>query len=304
MLDSTFAGQACNLQLSFPPSRVSRPLVSRIASPWPRTRRLSCAFFLSTSGATLRAPGATSVSFPHFPPHVPPRFPPLLPDPPPTSRPSSPPFAPPCTPPFTPFDNPSHFATTISMHQSPSLRLRIATLRFVRLVSFVRHAYMIDPRTKRQGEPYLAYNQRRWGGDGWTTSLRRSGARSGLKFADWQWWPHTLNAHRLVHAATQQGKGSEAKQRLFEMTYEEGRNVSDASELAAAAADLGLFHIDSAAYFESEEGKQEVLEDDAYGKDKLRITGVPFFLVDSKFSIAGCQETAAFQQAFEKALAR
>ncbi|CAI7755748.1 unnamed protein product [Closterium sp. NIES-54] len=166
------------------------------------------------------------------------------------------------------------------------------------------HAYMIDPRTKRQGEPYLAYNQRRWGGDGWTTSLRRSGARSGLKFADWQWWPHTLNAHRLVHAATQQGKGSEAKQRLFEMTYEEGRNVSDASELAAAAADLGLFHIDSAAYFESEEGKQEVLEDDAYGKDKLRITGVPFFLVDSKFSIAGCQETAAFQQAFEKALAR
>ncbi|GJP48408.1 hypothetical protein CLOM_g7697 [Closterium sp. NIES-68] len=165
------------------------------------------------------------------------------------------------------------------------------------------HAYMIDMRTKRQGEPYLAYNQRRWGGDGWTTSLRRSGARSGLKFADWQWWPNTLHAHRLVHAATKHGKGSEAKQRLFEMTYEEGRNVSDARELAAAATALGLTHIDSAAYFESEEGQQEVLEDDAYGKKELNITGVPFFIVNKKYSIAGCQETAAFKQVFEKALA-
>lgn len=42
------------------------------------------------------------------------------------------------------------------------------------------------------GEEYLAYNRRRWAGDGWTHDLRRSGAPDGAKFADWQWWPNTL----------------------------------------------------------------------------------------------------------------
>lgn len=39
--------------------------------------------------------------------------------------------------------------------------------------SFPRHPYMIDMRTNPGGEEYLAYNQRRWGSDGWTQSLRR-----------------------------------------------------------------------------------------------------------------------------------
>ena len=33
--------------------------------------------------------------------------------------------------------------------------------------------YMIDPQTQPNGEDYLAYNRRRWGGDGWTASLKR-----------------------------------------------------------------------------------------------------------------------------------
>lgn len=39
------------------------------------------------------------------------------------------------------------------------------------------HPYMIDTQTKAGGEEYMAYNQRRWGSDSWTHSLRRSGAR-------------------------------------------------------------------------------------------------------------------------------
>ena len=36
--------------------------------------------------------------------------------------------------------------------------------------------YMIDPQTQPNGEDYLAYNERRWGGDGWTASLKRCGS--------------------------------------------------------------------------------------------------------------------------------
>lgn len=59
------------------------------------------------------------------------------------------------------------------------------------------HAYIIDPRTNPAGEEYLAYNRRRWGGDGWTQDLRRSGRPDGATFADWRWWPASLHAHRL-----------------------------------------------------------------------------------------------------------
>lgn len=33
--------------------------------------------------------------------------------------------------------------------------------------------YMIDIRTQPNGEDYLAYTESRWGGDGWTASMKR-----------------------------------------------------------------------------------------------------------------------------------
>ena len=33
--------------------------------------------------------------------------------------------------------------------------------------------YMIDVRTQPNGEDYQAYTERRWGGDGWTASMKR-----------------------------------------------------------------------------------------------------------------------------------
>lgn len=84
-----------------------------------------------------------------------------------------------------------------------------------------RHPFIIDPATNPAGEEYLAYNVRRWGGDGWTHELRASGARDGASFGNWVTWPSTLLAHQLVrHAAVQGGvgKAAEVKHRLFLLT--------------------------------------------------------------------------------------
>jgi hypothetical protein len=34
----------------------------------------------------------------------------------------------------------------------------------------------------------------------WSDFLHRSGAKDGLKFENWQWWPNTLHAHRWLSA--------------------------------------------------------------------------------------------------------
>ena len=57
-------------------------------------------------------------------------------------------------------------------------------------------ACIIDPETASNGEEYLAYNQRRWGSDGWTQDLRRSAKQDGAaEFKNWVIWPNTIQAH-------------------------------------------------------------------------------------------------------------
>lgn len=66
-------------------------------------------------------------------------------------------------------------ARTEFLNQNPSINLIINW-----------HPYMIDPQTKEKGEDYLAYNIRRWGGDGWTYSLKKAGKKVGCEFKDWK----------------------------------------------------------------------------------------------------------------------
>eukprot|EP00887_Chlorella_sp_A99_P006442 scaffold3.g6442.t1 len=139
------------------------------------------------------------------------------------------------------------------------------------------HSYIIDTRTNKEGEDYLAYNERRWGGDGWTADLRRSGGPDGAAFADWRWWPSTLQAHRLVALASKHGKGSAAKELLFQKTYEQGQNISQLDTLIAAGQELGLPDVE--AYLRSDAGRDEVLADDVLGKQRRAQLGSRLLLV-------------------------
>ena len=58
------------------------------------------------------------------------------------------------------------------------------------------HPFIIDRGTAKEGEGMEAYCGRRWGGSGWTNAMRRDGKRDGAVFAEWNYWPNTLHAHR------------------------------------------------------------------------------------------------------------
>jgi len=169
--------------------------------------------------------------------------------------------------------------------------------------------YMIDPQTDPKGEEYLAYNRRRWGGDGWTASLRQRGAAVGAAFSDWRWWPNTLNAHRLVHFAQAKGlSSSAAKAAIFEALYEEGINVSGPEALAdVAARKLGLDRSEVLRHLESDEGVAEVIKVAQEGAGIVQ-GGVPFFLVSKgdgdaaqrPIGFSGAQDTRTFLDIFRQ----
>lgn len=180
--------------------------------------------------------------------------------------------------------------------------------------------YMIDPNTQKAGEDYTAYNRRRWGGDGWTHSLRDRGKQMGLPFSNWKTWPNTFNAHRLCvwleekdsHNASLTSKqkkqrGVDLVNKFYELTYEQGANISTVDGAARAVEELGFgTRAEVEEWLKRGSGEREVAEADSYAKRDLDIHGVPFFVIsksnsdDRPVALNGAQGTGAFLNAFRQ----
>lgn len=166
---------------------------------------------------------------------------------------------------------------------------------------------MIDPGTNPNGEAVEDYCIRRWGGSGWTRSLKTSGARDGAVFADWKWWPHTLKAHQLVQYCESKGISTDkANQRLFHAEYEKGQNLSDVSALVSIGKDLGVEdESDLSSYLLEDKGKIDVMTTIKTGRQRYKISGVPFFVVGSDktsrpYGFSGAQEAGTFLELFNE----
>lgn len=172
-------------------------------------------------------------------------------------------------------------------------------------------AYMIDRNTAKNGETYSDYNQRRWGGDGWTIDLHRSGKPDGAHFSNWKWWPNTLKAHRLMALATKHNKADECKDLLFTASYEQGKNISlydTLNEIAIRELNLPPDEVEEYLMEGRDGGLNEVLADDAIAKTKLDVKGVPFFIIGSggekkkRYSLSGAQGIDDFVKVFNRVL--
>jgi predicted DsbA family dithiol-disulfide isomerase len=127
-------------------------------------------------------------------------------------------------------------------------------------------------------------------GSGAGLSLRFDIARPG----------NTFDAHRLLHLAHSRGVQDGLDERLMAAVFTHGEAVSDADTLVACATDAGL---------EGEEARR-VLGTDAYARDvredereaaRLGVTGVPFFVFDRRFGVAGAQGPELLLQVLERA---
>ena len=111
---------------------------------------------------------------------------------------------------------------------------------------------------------------------------------------------NTLDAHRLLHLAKQEGVQSELKEALLSAYFTEARVISDADVLKDLADQVGLDPTEVAELLEGDRFRDEVFADAeqaaAYGAN-----GVPFFVFDRRFAISGAQPKAVFEQALERA---
>mmetsp|Transcript_108795 Transcript_108795/g.162727 ORF Transcript_108795/g.162727 Transcript_108795/m.162727 type:complete len:171 (-) Transcript_108795:22-534(-) len=166
---------------------------------------------------------------------------------------------------------------------------------------------MIDPGTNPKGETVEAYCRRRWGGAGWTKSLISEGKKDGAKFEDWKWWPHTLKAHQLIQYCASQGISTDkVNQLLFRTEYENGENISQVGTLVAIGQEAGVADTEElTSYLEKDKGEAKVKEEIAVGRQRYRISGVPFFVIGSDstarpYGFSGAQKSETFVELFEE----
>ncbi|KAL0028163.1 hypothetical protein WJX77_011577 [Trebouxia sp. C0004] len=124
-------------------------------------------------------------------------------------------------------------------------------------------------------------------------------AKEGLNYSMEGQTGSTLNSHRLIALAGQQGLDKQDKvvEALFRAYFTEGQFINDKQVLLKAAEQASI------------SGAEELLNDEDELKSEVLhevktlakgVTGVPFFIIDGKHSLSGAQESETFVKMFEK----
>jgi predicted DsbA family dithiol-disulfide isomerase len=100
--------------------------------------------------------------------------------------------------------------------------------------------------------------------------------------------PNTTDCHRLIHWAEAIGKAAEMKQRLMELYFRDGGDLTDTEVLVQAAADVGLDADDVRRRLASDEDVALVSGQAQEAADK-GVSGVPTYVFAQKYAVSGAQ---------------
>lgn len=135
--------------------------------------------------------------------------------------------------------------------------------------------------------------------------VRAAAAAEGLDYAvdKISRQPNTRDPHRLIRWADGIGKAAEMKQRLMDLYFSEGADLSNRAVLVQAAADVGLNPEDVRAALDSDKDVAEI-DAEVDAAKEAGIQGVPCFILDGKYAISGAQEPEALAEAIQQVSAQ
>ncbi|HSR77894.1 MAG TPA: DsbA family oxidoreductase [Xanthobacteraceae bacterium] len=112
--------------------------------------------------------------------------------------------------------------------------------------------------------------------------------------------PNTLDCHRLILWGGRFSKSARVKQRLMEIYFSEGGDLSDRDVLVQAASDCGLDPVEVRALLDSDADVAAV-EQAAKSAQEAGIEGVPFYVFGNVLAVSGAQATEYLAGAIERA---
>ena len=168
------------------------------------------------------------------------------------------------------------------------------------------HAFELDPSAPAgSGQPIREMLAAKYGLGPEQAAQAESGvaaraAAAGLAYSSERLTGNSFDAHRLVALGQDRGRQGEVLQRLSEAYFGEGRPVFERADLAALGAAVGLDAAEVTAALDSGEYADAVRADEQQA-GALGISGVPFYVLDTRFGVSGAQPAATFTAVLDKA---
>jgi predicted DsbA family dithiol-disulfide isomerase len=111
--------------------------------------------------------------------------------------------------------------------------------------------------------------------------------------------PNTIDCHRLIHWADAEGKAAQMKQRLMELYFRDGGDLTNSDVLVGAASNIGL---DSEAVRRRLSTEQDVGLISALAQEASEkgVSGVPTFVFAQKYAVSGAQDAERLARAIRQ----
>ena len=167
-------------------------------------------------------------------------------------------------------------------------------------------AFQLNPDMPAAGMTRKDYVETKFGGPERATQIYARVAAVGnevgipFQFEKIERQPNTINAHRLIRLAGEQGQQDAVAEALFRAFFLEFLDIGNVVTLSEIAASAGLNREAVYAYLSSDQGAAAAQQEDAVAR-QLGITGVPFFVFGGKYAVSGAQSAEVLLQAFEQA---
>jgi predicted DsbA family dithiol-disulfide isomerase len=170
-------------------------------------------------------------------------------------------------------------------------------------------AYFLNPWIPREGVDRQTYLETKFGSvDRYAVIAERISSAAALEGLVYNpdkisRQPNTLDCHRLIlwsRSATDPGR---MKQRLMELYFAEGADLSDAKVLIQAAVDCGMDG-DLVRRLLASDADVDRIEGDANSAKEAGIDGVPCFIFNSSVIVTGAQSPEYLASAIERTAAQ
>jgi predicted DsbA family dithiol-disulfide isomerase len=156
------------------------------------------------------------------------------------------------------------------------------------------HPFQLDPTLPPGGKDRQLYLQEKFGGkenaDKVYARVSEAGEEEEIPFAfdRIERSPNTLDAHRLIRWAGIEGVQDAVVERLFNLYFIEGADLSDPETLKRAAADAGM-NAEMVGRLLASDADLSETEADVVHAQAIGVEGVPTFILDGKYAISGAQ---------------
>ena len=165
------------------------------------------------------------------------------------------------------------------------------------------HPFQLNPTMPAEGMVRREYRTAKFGS--WERSqaldaqVAAAGEAEGIAFdfARIGRTPNTLDAHRLIALAGEQGVQDAVVEAFFSGYFTEGRDLSDRKTLLGLAAHAGLDRRSAESLLGGDGGLESLRHAEMQAR-RFGVQGVPFFVINGELVISGAQQPQAFLDAF------